>query len=119
MKSPKPHRFETLAVHAGHGVDPSTGAVVDPIHLSTTFERDPDGSYPHGYVYSRKSSNGWTFDSSNPNAIVDSTFMQQTPSIKVVVSSVQKDRCVANIMPGWQLGDVIEGDQVIPAHPAS
>ena len=53
MKSPKPHRFETLAVHAGHGVDPSTGAVVDPIHLSTTFERDADGSYPHGYVYSR------------------------------------------------------------------
>jgi cystathionine gamma-synthase len=27
--------------------------VVDPIHLSTTFERDPDGSYPHGYLYSR------------------------------------------------------------------
>ena len=38
---------------------------------------------------------------------------------KVVVRSVQKDRCVANILPGWQLGDVIEGDQVIPAHPAS
>ena len=53
MKTPKPRRFETLAVHAGHGVDPATGAVVDPIHLSTTFERAPDGSYPHGYVYSR------------------------------------------------------------------
>ena len=38
---------------------------------------------------------------------------------KVIVSSVQKDRCVANIMPGWQLGEVIEGDQVIPAHPES
>ena len=24
-----------------------------PIHLSTTFERQPDGSYPHGYIYSR------------------------------------------------------------------
>eukprot|EP01036_Dinobryon_divergens_P054004 gene54004-72174_t len=53
MKSNKSLRFETLAVHAGHGVDPSTGAVVDPINLSTTFERDPDGSYPHGYLYSR------------------------------------------------------------------
>ena len=53
MKTAKPLRFETLAVHAGHGVDPATGAVVDPIHLSTTFERAADGSYPHGYVYSR------------------------------------------------------------------
>jgi hypothetical protein len=38
---------------------------------------------------------------------------------KVRVSKVQKDRSVANIMPGWQLGEVLEGDQVIPAHPAS
>lgn len=38
---------------------------------------------------------------------------------KVIVSSVQKDRCIANMVPGWQLGDVIEGDDVIPAHPAT
>jgi len=38
---------------------------------------------------------------------------------KVIVSSVQKDRCIANMVPGWQLGDIIEGDEVIPAHPAS
>lgn len=38
---------------------------------------------------------------------------------KVKVRSVQKDRCIANVLPGWQLGDVMEGDQVIPAHPAS
>ncbi|HEX7437375.1 MAG TPA: aminotransferase class V-fold PLP-dependent enzyme [Caldimonas sp.] len=53
MKTSKTYRFETLAVHAGHGVDPATGAVVEPIHLSTTFERDADGTYPHGYLYSR------------------------------------------------------------------
>ncbi|HEY4068112.1 MAG TPA: aminotransferase class V-fold PLP-dependent enzyme [Burkholderiaceae bacterium] len=53
MKTSKTYRFETLAVHAGHGVDPATGAVTEPIHLSTTFERDPDGSYPHGFLYSR------------------------------------------------------------------
>lgn len=46
-------RFETLAVHAGHKIDPSTGAVVAPIHMSTTFERDADGSYPRGFMYSR------------------------------------------------------------------
>lgn len=38
---------------------------------------------------------------------------------KVKVRSVQKDRCIANILPGWQLGDVLEGDMVIPAYPAS
>jgi len=46
-------RFETLAVRAGHHVDPATGAVTPPIHLSTTFERAVDGSYPSGYVYAR------------------------------------------------------------------
>ena len=38
---------------------------------------------------------------------------------KVKVSSVTKARSVANVMPGWQLSEVMEGDQVVPAHPAS
>ena len=38
---------------------------------------------------------------------------------KIVVRSVQKDRCIANVLPGWELGEVMEGDLVIPAHPAS
>lgn len=38
---------------------------------------------------------------------------------KVVVRGVQKDRCIANVLPGWELGEVMEGDVVIPAHPAS
>jgi myosin heavy subunit len=38
---------------------------------------------------------------------------------KVKVSSVQKDRSVANVLPGWQLGEILEGDQVIPAFPQS
>jgi uncharacterized phage infection (PIP) family protein YhgE len=37
---------------------------------------------------------------------------------KVRVSSIQKNRCVANVIPGWQLGEVFEGDQVIPAYPS-
>jgi cystathionine gamma-synthase len=45
--------IETIAVHAGHSPDPSTGAVTPPIHLSTTFEREPDGQYRSGLVYSR------------------------------------------------------------------
>ena len=42
-------------MHAGRGVDPATGAVTLPIHLSTTFERDADGGYPRGYEYARAS----------------------------------------------------------------
>jgi len=38
---------------------------------------------------------------------------------KVIVRSIDKDRCIANVIPGWKLGDVIEGDEVSPAHPAS
>ncbi len=38
---------------------------------------------------------------------------------KVIVRSVEKDRCIANVMAGWKLGEVIEGDEVSPAHPAS
>jgi cystathionine gamma-synthase len=45
--------LETIAVHAGTEPDTSTGAVSQPIHLSTTFEREADGSFPHGYIYNR------------------------------------------------------------------
>src|SRR5438876_6770725 len=46
-------RIETLAVHAGHTIDPVTGAVSAPIHLSTTFERDIEGTYSRGFMYTR------------------------------------------------------------------
>lgn len=38
---------------------------------------------------------------------------------KVIISEVQKGRCIANLVPGWTIGEVTEGDQVIPAHPES
>ena len=46
-------KIETLAVHAGHDIDPATGAVATPIYLSTTFERDIEGGYPRGFMYTR------------------------------------------------------------------
>lgn len=55
--SEKSAHFETTCVHAGRHVDPATGAVAPPIHLSTTFERKPDYA-PDGYIYGR---------SANPN----------------------------------------------------
>ncbi|MFQ3613887.1 MAG: aminotransferase class I/II-fold pyridoxal phosphate-dependent enzyme [Cyanobacteriota bacterium] len=51
--------FETLAIHAGRHLDPSTGAVIPPIHLSTTFWRDPlrtlAGASLPDYTYTRES----------------------------------------------------------------
>lgn len=38
---------------------------------------------------------------------------------KVVVRTVERNRSIANIIPGWKIGDVYEGDLVTPAHPAS
>ncbi|MEM7126109.1 MAG: PLP-dependent transferase [Chloroflexota bacterium] len=49
----KSNNIETIAVHAGRDIDPVTGAVMPPIHLSTTFERSADGTYPLGYTYIR------------------------------------------------------------------
>src|SRR4029453_5862056 len=46
-------KIETIAVHAGHAVDSATGAVAAPIYLSTTFERDAEGTYSRGFMYSR------------------------------------------------------------------
>jgi hypothetical protein len=38
---------------------------------------------------------------------------------KVIVRSVEKDRSIANLVPGWNLGEMMEGDEVSPAHPAT
>ncbi|GMA97416.1 PLP-dependent aspartate aminotransferase family protein [Pelosinus sp. IPA-1] len=48
-------KIETKAIHLGHEVDPLTGAIAAPLHLSTTFEREADGSYPRGHIYTRLS----------------------------------------------------------------
>jgi len=44
---------ETIAAQACGHVDQATGAIVPPIHLATTYERDPDNAYSKGFIYSR------------------------------------------------------------------
>ena len=48
-------KFETRVVHAGHHIDPATGAVAPPIVLSTTFARDTEGTPLGGHTYIRES----------------------------------------------------------------
>jgi len=47
-------RLETIAVHAGAEIDPATGALAPPLHLSTTFEHGPSGQAIHGFLYARE-----------------------------------------------------------------
>ena len=44
--------FETRAVHAGQSPDPTTGAVVTPVYLTSTYAQDAVGEH-RGYEYSR------------------------------------------------------------------
>lgn len=44
---------ETIAIHGGEQKRALTGDVTTPLHLSTTFYRGEDGTYPGGYMYSR------------------------------------------------------------------
>lgn len=53
------HKPETLLVH-NSPIDLASGAIVPPLVFTTTFERDAEGEYPRGYVYTR---------SENPNRI--------------------------------------------------
>lgn len=48
-----PRGFETRAVHAGQLFDPTTGAVIPPLHFSTTFVQDGIGGLRDGYEYGR------------------------------------------------------------------
>lgn len=45
-------RFETRAIHAGQEHDPSTGAVIPPVYMTSTYVQDDVGVYK-GYEYSR------------------------------------------------------------------
>jgi cystathionine gamma-lyase len=45
-------RFETLAIHAGQSPDPTTGAIMTPVYLTSTYVQDGPGEHK-GYEYSR------------------------------------------------------------------
>ena len=50
---PNDWKPRTVAAQALGRVEPVTKAVVPPIHLATTFVRDPDNQYRAGYAYGR------------------------------------------------------------------
>jgi cystathionine gamma-synthase len=53
MTEPETWKARTVAAQALGTVDRDTGGVVPPIHLASTFLRDPDNLYRSTYVYGR------------------------------------------------------------------
>jgi len=45
--------FSTRAIHEGQEFDPTTGAVVPPVYLTSTFVQDGIGGFRGGYEYAR------------------------------------------------------------------
>ncbi len=45
-------RFDTLAIHAGQSPDPTTGAIMTPVYLTSTYVQTGPGEHK-GYEYSR------------------------------------------------------------------
>jgi len=52
MKDAQDLRPETLAIHAGQAPDPTTGAIMTPVYLTSTYVQDGPGGHK-GFEYSR------------------------------------------------------------------
>ena len=53
MTDPRPLKPRTIAAQALGDIEPQTKGVAVPVHVSTTFIRDPDNQYRTGYIYGR------------------------------------------------------------------
>ncbi|HYG70608.1 MAG TPA: aminotransferase class I/II-fold pyridoxal phosphate-dependent enzyme, partial [Anaeromyxobacteraceae bacterium] len=52
MNTTDPKHLETLAIHAGQSPDPTTGAIMTPVYLTSTYVQDGPGKHK-GFEYSR------------------------------------------------------------------
>jgi cystathionine gamma-lyase len=52
-KSTSSHQFGTKAIHAGQSADPSTGAIMTPIYMTSTFVQKSPGVVIDDYDYAR------------------------------------------------------------------
>ncbi len=46
----KDKKFNSKVIHSGHGADETTGAVMPPIHLSSTFKQKSPGNFKYEYA---------------------------------------------------------------------
>lgn len=89
------HRFGTLAVHAGSPHDPSTGAVIEPISLSTTFAQTAVGKPVGVFEYSR---------SANPNRTNFETAVAALEHARYALAYSSGSAATANILQSLAAG---------------
>jgi cystathionine gamma-synthase len=53
LSAPEQMKIETKVLHGTHFKDKNAAAVVPPLYLSTTYERDENYELPQGYLYTR------------------------------------------------------------------
>jgi cystathionine gamma-synthase len=51
--APDSHGFSTRAIRVGQEFDPTTGAIIPPVYLTSTFVQDGIGGFRGGYEYTR------------------------------------------------------------------
>ncbi|WP_138992060.1 PLP-dependent aspartate aminotransferase family protein [Larkinella sp. C7] len=101
---------ETLAIYQTRMADANAGAVVPPISLSTTFEREADGSFPHGHIYSR---------ASNPNRDLLETALAQLEGGFAGLAFSSGQAATMTLLLALRPGDhVILGDDAYHGTPA-
>ena len=89
------HSFATLAVHAGSPHDPTTGAVIAPISLSTTFTQSSVGNPIGAYEYSR---------AGNPNRTDFETAIAALEHAKYALAYSSGSATTANILQSLAAG---------------
>ncbi|ANB15826.1 cystathionine gamma-lyase CYS3 [Sugiyamaella lignohabitans] len=89
------YKFGTLAVHAGAEPDVSTGAVIEPISLSTTFAQKSAAKPVGSYEYSR---------SSNPNRDSFETAVAALEGGKYALAYSSGSATTANVLQSLAIG---------------
>lgn len=88
--------FSTRAIHAALLQEEGIRPVSNPLYLSTTYHRNPDGSYNNGYLYSR---------ADNPNRRTVETAIAQLENGEVCYAFASGMAAAAAVFQSLEAGD--------------
>ena len=100
----------TRAIHAGQEPDPTTGAVVTPIYMTSTFKQDGVGGLRNGYDYSRSinpTRNSFDEQLAAVDAFVNDAVLEGIPVVTEVLPIEEAKKKGAVAMFGEKYGDVV------------
>lgn len=101
-------RFETLAIHAGQEPDPTTGAVIPPVYLTSTYAQEQVGEH-RGYEYSRTGNPTRTVLETCLAALEQSSSLTPTFGLAFASGMAATDTLLRLLKPGEH---VLAGDDV-------